>query len=271
MSIKRGRSALSFFCYILLVSKNYKIIQISDLHLFKEKETLLNKANTYENLEKTVSYISSLKDKPDFVVVSGDLSQDYSIESYQHIKKLLDLMQIKYYFFPGNHDDFSNLNSVFSTDLKKDIADFTIGLEGWSFQIIDSTITPNVYGKFEKEQLDNLERKLSLEENNVVVMLHHHPIPVGSKWIDEMTIWKEDRERLNEIISSSKNVKAVLFGHVHHAFEKTVGDVVYASCPATAYQVKPFSDEFAVESLNPGLRVINLVNDKVTTESIILK
>ena len=246
--------------------KNY-IIQISDCHLFGDKNTKINGANAYANLYSVLINIKNLNQKPDLIVVSGDLSQDCTFESYQHLANLLNKTEIKYHLLPGNHDDINIMNKVFEFNWVKENVDYSFELNNWFFYVLDTSAYPEDSGTLSKNQLLKLENTLS--QNKVkptVIFLHHHPVPINSPWMDKM-ILKETKD-FNNIISQNLQVKAVLFGHIHQVFEKTINDTFYASAPSTSYQVLPNTEMFTIEKLIPGYRLIELNDNKFSSKVV---
>ncbi|MBI1858996.1 MAG: phosphodiesterase, partial [Candidatus Melainabacteria bacterium] len=72
----------------------------------------------------------------------------------------------------------------------------------------------------------------------------------------------------NQVIQKYGNVKAVLFGHIHHVFEKTANNIFYASCPSTVYHVVATNDNFKVDKRIPGYRLIKLNESGFESEVI---
>lgn len=236
------------------------IIQVSDTHLFGDKQRKINGSNPYTNLKTVLSNISQLQDKPSLIVISGDLSQDCTFESYHHIANLLDHFGIKYFLFPGNHDDVLVLNKVFDYNWVKDAVDYSFELNNWFFYVIDTSSYPEDGGKLTQSQLVKLEKTLEQNKNRpTIIFMHHHPIEISSLWMDKMIL--AEKERFNKIINKNSQIKAVLFGHIHQVFERTIGGVFYASAPSTSFQVLPNCEMFTLEKLAPGYRLIELSKD----------
>lgn len=243
------------------------IVQISDTHLGKDKNFELNGANPYLSLEKVIANLNSLKIEPDLLVLSGDISQDSSNESYVLVKKLLDRLKVKYYIFPGNHDDVNVINDVFELNWMDESVDFNLKLDSWLLCFLNSSRYPKEAGELSDKQFVELDNWLSKKRNdNIVVFLHHHPININSKWIDDMML--ENANRFNEIVSKYKNVKAVFFGHIHQVFEKVENGILYASAPSTVYQVVPKADNFKVQKQMSGYRIISLGNDHLESNVV---
>jgi len=82
-----------------------------------------------------------------------------------------------------------------------------------------------------------------------MVCLHHHPIAMGSRWLD--TVGLAEPEGLWRIVDSHAHVRAVVWGHVHQAYDGQRGDVRLLATPSTGAQFLPKSDRYAVDSRRP--------------------
>lgn len=248
---------------------NY-IIQISDTHLFGDKNKKINGSNSYLNLKKVLDYITNLSKKPELIVATGDLSQDCTFESYQHLANLLNASKIKYFLIPGNHDNVDVVNKVFEFNWVKNNVDYSLEFNGWFIYFIDTSIYPNDEGHLSFDQLINFKNNLNQNKNkSTIVFMHHHPIKINSPWMDKMIL--NEKEKFNEVIKQNPQVRGIFFGHIHQVFEKNINDVFYASAPSTSFQVLPNCEMFAVEKLAPGYRTIELDNNKLTSKVIWLE
>ena len=89
-----------------------KIIQITDLHLNKSKDKVSNGVNTFESANMVIESIRINEKNIDCLILSGDLSNDYSIESYDHLMQLLKDFETPIYLMSGNHDSTSLLKTL---------------------------------------------------------------------------------------------------------------------------------------------------------------
>ena len=55
------------------------------------------------------------------------------------------------------------------------------------------------------------------DAEHVLICLHHPPLPVGSKWLDQVGL--KNGDEFLRIIGRPGNVRAAIFGHVHQEFE----------------------------------------------------
>ena len=65
-----------------------EIIQITDLHMTKDVENIKNNCKPYLTLSNTLKHIKEHYPQVKHLVITGDLSNDYSRESYVVIKDL---------------------------------------------------------------------------------------------------------------------------------------------------------------------------------------
>jgi len=242
------------------------IVQISDTHLFSDKNATINTHNSYSNLKNVFDKIISSKNKPELLIVTGDLSQDCTFESYHHLYNFLNKSGIKYYLLPGNHDDVNIVNKVFGFKWSRENVDYSVDFHEWHFYFIDSSLYPEAHGELTPKQIKKFDEALSSNINKpTLVFMHHHPLKVNS-WLDGMILL--DCENFNSVVKNNPQVKGVFFGHIHQAFEKNINGIFYGSVPSTSYQILPETKRFALDVLTPGYRLIELNVDKFTSKIV---
>jgi Icc protein len=82
---------------------------------------------------------------------------------------------------------------------------------------------------------------------------------MGSRWLDEVGL-KNPQEFLS-VIDQHTNVRGVLWGHVHQAYDGDRNGVKYMSTPSTCAQFLPGSDHFELDRRPPGYRWLELGAD----------
>ena len=75
----------------------FRFAQLTDTHL-----SVTNPART-EDLLRTIAHINAT-DSIDFVLASGDLTNEGDKTSLELVKSCLDLLKVPYYVIPGNHE-----------------------------------------------------------------------------------------------------------------------------------------------------------------------
>src|SRR5687767_5855497 len=90
-------------------------LQLSDTHVLADEGELLG-FNPARNVRRVVEKIGTLPVVPQFCLISGDLAQDGRVESYRHLRRLLEPIAARGVpLLPvvGNHDDRAALRQGF--------------------------------------------------------------------------------------------------------------------------------------------------------------
>jgi len=235
----------------------HKFIQITDCHLFSTKPGKLLGMDTQYSLDAVLEKLHQEQASFDFYLCTGDLSQDGTVESYQHLKDVLAKDGKPQYWIPGNHDHRPNMVKVVSED--KEMAP-VINLGNWQIIMLDSQVPGAVGGNFSAKQLDLLEQTLKQNPDiHTLITMHHHPISMDCKWLDTQQIRNSDT--FHKIIAQYSNVRVVLWGHVHQDSDQTINGVRFISTPSTCVQFTPESEDFDVDREGPGYRWMELHDD----------
>jgi Icc protein len=227
------------------------LIQITDLHLTESKKTKVKGWFTNKSFEKTVAFIKA-NENPDFIIASGDISNDGTKKSYVAYQKEIELFEKPVFTILGNHDNHDNFQTVFGKKIPS-VEKITLS-ETWLMIAIDSTSKNKKSGHITREQLLALRKLIENNRNkNLLICLHHQPIKMGF-WIDEVGL--DNRDRFIGCIANQSNIKAVLWGHVHNETESKLKSIKMLSTPSTCYQF--WATEEKPDTTKPGYRKINL-------------
>jgi 3',5'-cyclic-AMP phosphodiesterase len=242
-----------------------KIIQISDFHLLQNKLAKFIGIKPFVHLEKIISVIKNdiTKYQPDFIALTGDLSQDYSARSYELVKEAFKDISIPIYTIFGNHDEpqlFQNICPEFTAK--------NLEFNKWQIIFLNSHWKNHTEGLLDDTELTKL--KTTLAQNNkkhILIFLHHHVLPINSPWLDKLSL-KNSNEFL-ALCDKYKNIKILISGHVHQESLQRRNGVDYITSPATSVQFQRNSKTFALEPLMPGFRYIELHDDGTYKTAVI--
>jgi Icc protein len=235
-----------------------RFIQISDCHLGPLTSEALLGLNTDESLHDVLALIAEKEPTFDYMVCTGDIASAGHESCYRRFVSI-----VRQYFseplawLPGNHDSSEIMASV---DLPQAPEARAIELGNWLVLLLDSVVPFKVHGNFEQGELDYLERMLGANpDKHIMVMLHHQPVLVGSKWIDQYILRNADA--FFAVIDRFPNVKAIVWGHVHQDFNSQRSGIKLIATPSTCVQFKPLCDDFTVDTVMPGYRWFDLNED----------
>jgi Icc protein len=246
-----------------------RLLQITDTHLFGSSDKALLGVNTRESFHAILDLIESEGEQVDAFVATGDISQDDSVESYAAFAQGIARFTSPCYWLPGNHDDPALM--VRELENAQLHAAKQIIYPRWQVLLLDSQVKNHTYGYLAEQQLRFVEQALAeYPAHHCLVLLHHNPIPVGCRWLDQHQL-KNGRQFL-DLLAGYSQVKGVIWGHVHQELDQQYRGIRLLSTPSTCIQFKPNCDQFTLDNLAPGYRRIRLLEDgQLDTEVVRLK
>lgn len=233
------------------------LVQITDSHLFAPAEGKLLGMDTCESLQRVIDLVLAEQPRIDLMLATGDLSQDGSVASYLRFRELSARIAAPARWCPGNHDErAAMLEATRGTRLMEPVLE----LGGWRVIMLDTLVSGAVFGMLDGQQLELLDDTLrAAPERHHLVCLHHHPVAVGSRWMDSIGL--QEPERLFEVLDRYSNVRALLWGHIHQEFDQSRNGVRLLASPSTGVQFTPRSESFQVDTQAPGYRWLRLYGD----------
>ncbi|MGE5657483.1 MAG: 3',5'-cyclic-AMP phosphodiesterase [Actinomycetota bacterium] len=232
------------------------IAQITDTHLFADASQEFMGVSTTQSLQ---TVIKRLQEFPlDALLLTGDLSQDETPESYHRLASLLTALEIPIYWLPGNHDCLPVMAQVLNQPPFSPAKSFQVG--NWHFLLLSTAAPGFVHGVLSPESLQWLDSQLQqIGDRPAIVALHHPPLPIHSEWMDRMLL--HNPEEFLTIIDRYSSVKIVLSGHIHQAFNQQRCEVSYLGTPSTCVQFKPQLPNLVIDPISPGFRLLTLAAD----------
>lgn len=233
------------------------LLQLTDAHLKKEAGGQLLGINVRDSLSAVIAHASHCGVSPDYVIATGDIAQDGSCEAYEHFLSQSAVFDCPVYWLAGNHDSVSAMNDISACDVR---FPRVIVNEFWVVVLLHSPVERQAYGLLCREDIDFIERVSSLHSNkHLLIALHHQPVPVGSVWLDNIGL--KNSPELMAALKDIKNVKVLLWGHVHQAFDEVVEGVRCLASPSTCVQFQPLAEDFSIAKQSPGYRWLKLYAD----------
>lgn len=242
-----------------------KIVQISDCHLFADSSKIgYNNINPFRSLEQILAQCKV--QRPDVLLVTGDISGDGSGQSYQHFSHLIQAAQIgcRIGIIPGNHDNQQQLAANIIEQYLWLHHPRLVLPNQWHIHLLDTQYHQTI-GQISENHLTSLTGYVQQHANEYhLLAAHHHPIPCGG-WMDKHE-WT-NRQDFNAVVANHQSIKGVIYGHIHTAIDQQVDQCLYMACPSTCWQFAN-QESFATTDIKPGFRVINLQENGQITTSI---
>lgn len=188
------------------------VLQLSDPHLLADPRGLCRGYVALAALRHGWQQIQEqLNERPDLLLISGDLCQDESLGGYVRLREQIQAWGVPVALLPGNHDHPALLRAALGRSAW--IAPAVVPLGGWQVLLLSSHRARAVEGWIDDAQLAWMQRQLQAADVPALVALHHPPVPIGSDALDPIAL--QQPERLLVPLLATSAVRAVVFGHVH--------------------------------------------------------
>lgn len=223
-----------------------RLLQVSDCHLAARPAQSYRGLDPDANLAALAGAVRGWA--PDWLVLTGDLSEDASASSYARMRDWALQFGCAVAWLPGNHDDRAVMAPVF--DAAGFVAGPVIDAGGWQLALLDSTRPGDPAGELDDARLAPLD---GLDDRRPAgAFVHHQPVDVGARWIDRVGM--RAQERAWQRIVQRPAVRFVAFGHVHQRFRVERDGVAVMACPSTAANSRPGTERFSAGDTTPLAR-----------------
>jgi Icc protein len=221
-----------------LTAEEAHIALLSDTHIPADPNNEYRGFRPVDNLRQIVPQVVAAR--PEVAIINGDAARLKGLrEDYTALKELLAPIaaQTPVYIGLGNHDDRKNFLGVFDDAANESVGGkhVTVFERGpVRFIVLDSLLyVDKVAGLLGKTQRTWLSRFLESSDDRPHVLLVHHTLGDGDGDL-------LDVDRLFDIISPHRKVKAVFYGHSHRFAEDRRGHISLINLPAVGYN---FNDD----------------------------
>lgn len=221
------------------VSFNSKIGLLSDLHAKEEDKD--------EIILQVENAVQKFKNRGvDTVVVLGDIIHEVGRNDLERMRSVVSSVksdQFKTVFVPGNHDlveiDIDEFLEITEQEDDHGVFEINRSIDG----VYLNTSAPDMNdsrGYVPEDQVDFLEKHLERSNKQNVIFTHHpvhyHNIPEDS-WFSKHPecVFAHNKYIVEEVISKSDNVFAVVNGHAHIGNIREDNDTVQITVSAMNY------------------------------------
>ncbi|MFZ5813180.1 MAG: phosphodiesterase [Thermodesulfobacteriota bacterium] len=216
------------------------LAQISDLHVRPKGMLCNDRVDSNAMLAAQVAALSGLNVRPDCVLATGDLTDRGLVEEYEHLRDMLEPLDMPVFLVPGNHDRRENMLKVFGGTrrlpvtggfLQYAVEDFPVRLVG-----LDTIEPGRSDGLFCAERESWLRARLDEGDDRPTLLFMHHP-PFRTGLVPMDMIMCRGAERMAGVVRDYPRVKRVVCGHHHRPIQAMWAGILASCSPASAHQV----------------------------------
>lgn len=248
------------------------VLQLTDLHLMCEREKTMRGVRTHDALVEVMRFIDagvrSGRWDVDHIVISGDLTHDEQLATYETLRELLGEWIPRCRLIPGNHDDRALMRRVFPELVPQDGEFITFSFQAGGCRLIglDSHVDGDGAGHISANQVGWLAEQLTVHRTEpTILFVHHPPFLIQSAWLDNVSL--REPGPLLELVASFPQVRAISAGHVHQQYRGRLGRIELLTTPSTAVQYR--AEEVPVcDPIPPGFRRFRLEGSSYFTEVV---
>ncbi len=234
-----------------------RVLQFTDPHLPGIPGTDVRGVATEATLARCIAHARRRHPRPDAVLLTGDLVHD-DAGGYAALRARFRSTGAPVHCLPGNHDD--------PADVQRELGgapfvhEFATSYGAWVMVMMNSTVAGANHGHFDAGELARLDAALAAHSGgHALICLHHHPVPHGSAWLDELML--DNAAEFFAILARHAGVRGLAWGHTHQPFEGMHGHIRLMGTPSTCMQFAQNAAEFEVDSRPPAYRWLELGDD----------
>lgn len=253
------------------MSRPFLLAQISDPHL---GEPARDGVEPEGCLRQVLDALAGPANRPDAVLVSGDLAEHGSRKEYELARKLVGRLGVPVHVLPGNHDKRKKMRKAFGIPGEGDAPlDYAVDLGPLRLVVVDSTIPGEDRGGFAPGQLERLDAELAAVPGQpAIVAMHHPPLTTAMADWDGVNLPPPERRALAQVIARHPHVRAIVGGHLHRVATSTLAGRPVLAAPSTYLQARP---DFAAERVAlyagaPGFAIHAVRDGELSTQVEIL-
>lgn len=197
-----------------------RFAHLSDLHLSQipVAGVLPNADAIVENIVRDVCRI---RECLDFVVVSGDMTDDGEPASFQRFETLFETIGLPVFIVPGNHDGpagYYRYRDASRQFAAWDITNRVVDLSGLRLIGIDTCIEGETTGRIDAAAMRLVQQEVVRQDSGpLIIIMHHPPIPPGMRDFDAVALL-EGSDEMHEIVRRAGAPQIILAGHVHRPY-----------------------------------------------------
>ncbi|GGD86606.1 3',5'-cyclic adenosine monophosphate phosphodiesterase CpdA [Tsuneonella deserti] len=191
------------------------IAQMTDIHIGFDPEEEPEELNL-RRFRATLARLLGGPNKPDMLVLSGDITDNGDIESFEDVAALLEGTPFAVWPMVGNHDSREGLFRAFpAIKGEAGFVQYTVDVDGLRLIMLDTMEPGRHGGAFCEVRAGWLAAQLaSNPETPTLIFMHHPPVVSGIDWMDPAP--EEDWiRRFGSVVEGHQQIIGIHCGHLH--------------------------------------------------------
>lgn len=218
------------------MARPFLVVQLSDSHIGGDWDG----EDPIAGLREVVDAVVGLPNRPDAVLVSGDLAEHGSPAEYQTVREMLEPIGAAVHVIAGNHDDRAALRAAFA------LPDDGAAPVQWAADLgplrlvgLDTTIPGHAGGALDADRVEWLDDQLGrAPDQPTLLTMHHPPITTGVAPWDAIGLPPADQSALARVLEGHAQVRRVVSGHVHQTITAAIAGRPVLTIPSTYVQAR---------------------------------
>jgi 3',5'-cyclic AMP phosphodiesterase CpdA len=208
------------------------IAQISDLHIGFDPG--LDDEPNWLRLVRVLDHLSTGPNRPEALIVSGDLSDRGTEIDYDRIRSALAGLGIPIICTIGNHDGRSAFMAAFPEFSTSGFCQYATNLTEVRLVVLDTHQPGRHGGGFCEARAAWLAATLADEPTRpTVLVMHHPPFAAGISWMDP-AVGEPWIERFTRSLAGHRQIKAIWCGHLHRSLTRLWSGIAVSVCPSVS-------------------------------------
>ncbi|QKG72146.1 metallophosphoesterase [Erythrobacter mangrovi] len=211
------------------------IAQMTDIHIGFDPDAKPEELNRIR-FRATLQRVLSSPNKPDLLVLSGDLTDHGDAESFSKIADLLRVVPCPILPLVGNHDTREELKRAFpDTPEDNGFLHYVVERDGLRIICLDSFEPGRHGGAFCKARRDWLKARLA-EGNGMpcLIFMHHPPVVSGIDWMDPAADEDWIANFADAIAGHEQSIRSIHCGHLHRRLHTSFHGIPLGVTPSVA-------------------------------------
>jgi len=210
------------------------IAQMSDIHIGFAPDERPEELNRIR-FRATLARILEGPNRPDMMVLSGDITDNGDLESFEKTAALLAECPFPVWPMVGNHDTREALVAAFpQVRFEGDFLHYAVEEDGLRILLLDTLENGRHGGGFCEARAAWLAAQLdAAPDTPTLIFMHHPPVVSGIEWMDPAPDEAWIR-RFGAAVEGRRQILAIHCGHLHRPLATTFRGIPLHVTPSVA-------------------------------------